>query len=145
MPWRSWIGRIAFALILVGAFQPFYWRMYAVNRKGYGEWLTELPYSRTPGLRTFIAGVRERTGRGSRIAIATPATSWRGGYEYAFVRATYLLAGRTTIPLIGEDDRPHPENLESAEYLACFQCEPALPAYKAVWRTPDGVLARRTF
>jgi len=108
-----WLARAACLCIFLGAAQPFYFRMLG-PRDAFANWVTQLPYRRTPGLRAFIDGVRARTHDRDRIAIVTPFTKWNGGYAYAFTRSTYLLAPRTTIPIVGEDERSLIANLEKA-------------------------------
>ena len=137
---RPWIARLAFACILIGGFEPFYFRMLTPERARFGAWVTQLPYSKTPGLRAFMNGVRDHTRSGDRIAIIVPFTHWNGGYAYAFTRSTYLLAGRTTIPLVGEDDTHL--SADAAAYFACWHIAPP-PGTTIVWRNADGVLARR--
>src|SRR5437763_15872700 len=111
---RLLLAAIAFLCIAGGAFQPFYWRMFATNRAAARTPLTELPYRRLPGLRRFMLGVRERTRDGDRIAIVLPARAWEEGYQYGFTRSTYLLNGRTTVPLMDEANRPLPQNFARA-------------------------------
>lgn len=134
---------IALLCIATGAFQPYYWRMFTMNRKAIGAWLVELPYSHMPGLRRFMTGVRARTKEGDRIAIIVPAPAWESGYQYGFTRSTYLLAGRTTVPLMGSDDRRIPQNVRLATYVACWHAAPRIDGFTAVWRSEDGVLLQR--
>ena len=140
---RLTIAAAAFLCIAVGAFQPFYWRMFAMNRASARAALTELPYRRFEGLRRFMLGVRERTRDGERVAIVLPAERWDEGYQYGFTRSTYLLYGRTTMPLIDEEDRPLRQNLQSADAVASLQRDVTIPHFETVWRSGDGVLLRR--
>jgi hypothetical protein len=108
--------------------------------------LTELPYRKLPGLRAFLLDVRAQTKEGDAIAIAAPlhrAARWEGGYDYLYARALYLLAGRRVIPLVDPGDRPHPENVANAQWIAAYRSEPAVPNFATVWRGRDGVLLRR--
>ena len=141
---RLVLAGAAFVCIAAGAFQPFYWRMFAMDRGSARAALTELPYRRMTGLRRFMLGVRERTRDGDKIAIILPAPHWDEGYQYGFTRSTYLLDGRTTLPLIDELDHRIPENLARADAVACLQLDANLPHFKTVWRSSDGVLLRRT-
>jgi hypothetical protein len=109
--------------------------------------LTELPYRKLPGSRQFLLDVRAHTRDGDAIAIAAPlhrAPRWEGGYDYLYARALYLLAGRRVVPLIDPGDRPHPENLAAATYIAAYRSQPSIPGFAVVWRGRDGVLLRRT-
>ena len=147
MRWSPWIARLACACILIGGFEPFYFRMLGPERARFGAWAGGLPYAKTPGLQPFMKGVREHTKSGDRIAIVTPFTKWNGGYAYALTRSTYILAGRTTVPLVGDDDAPLAANVEKADYLACWHvdCSRAgegagAPQRAIVWRDAHGVL-----
>ena len=133
-----WLARLACVCILIGGAEPFYWRMLTPQRRSFGAWVTQLPYQKTPGLLAFMNGVRAHTRKGDRIAIVLPFAHWQGGYAYAFTRSTYLLAGRTTIPLVGEDDRLL--NADHAEYFACWHAAPP-PGSVAIWRDANGVLS----
>jgi hypothetical protein len=139
-----WLARLACVCILIGGAETFYWRMLTPQRRSFGAWVTQLPYQKTPGILAFMTGVRAHTRNGDRIAIVLPFTHWQGGYAYAFTRSTYLLAGRTTIPLVGEDDRPL--SADGAEYFACWHIAPP-PGSVVIWRDANGVLSgapRRT-
>jgi len=139
--------RIALAVaIAIAAFQPFYLRIYTTDRARLAASLTELPYRKLPGMRHFILEVRARTHDGDAIAIASPlhrAPLWTGGYDYLFARARYLLGGRLVVPLVGDGDKPQPQNLAMATHIACFQCTTAAPGFVEIWRGRDGVLLRR--
>lgn len=144
MNWKAWGARAAVVLLLAGAAQPFYLRFLTGARTPFGRWAAALPYQKTPGLRAFLAGVRARTRPGDTIAIAVPMRRWDGGYAYAFTRATYLLAGRTTVPLVGSDDRPLPANLAAAQYVAVWGAAPVPPGFEPAWRDANGILLRRS-
>lgn len=143
MQWRVWGARAAFLLIVAGAFQPFYLRMFTPTRDAFARQVTNLPFRQTPGLREFMEGVRAHTAPGERIAIAAPFTQWEGGYAYAFYRSTYVLAGRQTVPLVDRSDRPLPRNLALADSVAAWRVDATLPNFVTVWRGRDGVLLRR--
>jgi hypothetical protein len=142
--WRSALGALALFSIFAGAFQPAYWTIFKANRAMLQAWLTERPYSKMPGLRRFMLGVRERTRDGDRIAIVLPARRWEGGYAYGFIRSTYLLAGRQTVPLLSDSDQALPGNIARATHVASWpEPPPPLPDFVAMWSTPDGVLLQR--
>lgn len=142
MTLRRW-AIVAAALIAIGAFEPFYLKVFTMRRDAMRAMLTELPYSKTPGLRRFLNDVRARTKRGDTIAIAAPFATWDGGYDYVFARSPYTLAGRRVLPLIDEADRPRPENLARADYVAAYRVNATVPSFDVVWRSADGVLLRR--
>ena len=132
--------------IAAAAFEPFYLRIFFTDRARLAAALTELPYHKLPGMRRFMLDVRACTRDGDTIAIASTmrrAPLWSGGYDYLYLRARYLLGGRTVVPLIGTDNRPQPQWLAKASYVAAYRCDPALPGFAAVRRWPDGVLLRR--
>jgi hypothetical protein len=141
---RLVLASLAFACIAAGAFQPFYWRVFAMNRAAMRAALVELPYRRLPGFRRFMIGVRDRTKAGERIAIVMPTERWSQGYEYGFQRATYLLSGRTTIPVVDDHDRSLRQNARQADAIAAFGVDVVAPHFATVWRSNDGVLVRRT-
>jgi hypothetical protein len=88
--------------------------------------------------------VRARTRDGDRVAIILPARRWAEGYEYGFMRSTFLLYGRTTIPVLGPDDRAYPKNVLGANVIAAFGVDVDAPHFTKVWGSRDGVLLRRT-
>ena len=91
----------------------------------------------------FLGGVREHTRGGERVAVLVPATEWESGYSYAYYRASYLLAGREVLPLLDEQNRFHPENLQRAELVAVWRA-PVPPTHRnVVWSGDGGVLVRR--
>lgn len=141
---RRW-AIVAAALIAIGGFEPFYFDFprFVAHRASTSAYLTDLPYQKTPGLRTFYAGIRARTKPGDTIAIAAPFPTWDGGYEYVYARSLYTLAGRRIYNLIDPNDRGHPENLRHAMYIAAYRSEPHVPGFATVWRSPDGTLLRR--
>lgn len=134
------------ALLCIGAgtFQGYWWRMFTVDHGRMREWMTALPYARTPGLREFMLGVRDRTQPGSRVLILSPHRKYQGGYVYVFSRATYLLAGRTTVPIIDQHDLAHPQNLAEATYVAAFRIKPTIAGFETVWTSRDGTLLKRS-
>ncbi|HWS71775.1 MAG TPA: hypothetical protein VN605_06650 [Thermoanaerobaculia bacterium] len=92
----------------------------------------------------FLAEVRARTKDGSSIAIVAPPQRWMDGYDFAFYRASYLLAGRTVLPVLDSKDALHPENLRAADYVAVwgrpFQAD---ERSVIVWRGEGGALLGR--
>lgn len=97
-------------------------------------------------MKQFLLDVRARTKDGDAIAIAAPlhrAPLGAGAYDYLFERAIYLLAGRRIVPLVSEDDKPQPQNVLLANYVAGFHAAPAIDGFEVVWRGRDGVLLRR--
>lgn len=95
--------------------------------------LTELPYQKLPGLRRFLNDVSARTRNGEVVAIYAPF-AWDQGYEYAYARALYPLAGRRVVTF---DQR------DRATIIAAFQSAPAVAGFKVIWRSVDGTLLRR--
>jgi hypothetical protein len=139
---RRW-AIVAAALIAVGGFEPFYFRVLLLDRARTSAMLTELPFRKTPHLRNFYLDVRARTRSGDSIAIASTYTKWDGGYEYVYARSMYMLAGRRIVTLLDPQDRPHPENLAKVDYVAAYRSDPDIPHFVTVWRGPDGSLLRR--
>jgi hypothetical protein len=139
---RRW-AIVAAALIAIGGFEPFYYRVFFLDRARTRVILTELPFSKTPHLRDFYLDVRARTKPGDTIAIASRYTKWDGGYDYVYARSLYILSGRHILALLDPQDRPHPEKLAGADYVAAYQGEPQIPNFATVWRGPYGSLLRR--
>ncbi len=133
-------------VIAAGCFQPFYLRIFSLDITSLRARWTELPYRKTPGFRSAIAEIGQRTPRGARILLWTPHHTWEGGYEYAFRRAQYLLAGRDVLPLLVErQDAFDARNAKAAQFIACWpQCPPTPPGFAEVWRGDSGTLLRRT-
>src|SRR5262249_15000251 len=144
-------GRIAAlcAVILIAAssFEPFYLRIFAMNRQQYAAMLTELPYRKLPGLRRFLSDIRARTNNGDAVALYAAglhhAPGWGGGYDYLRERAMYPLAGRKVISLVDDNDQLRLERLRDATCIASYRSLPAVDGFALAWRGPDGCLLRR--
>jgi hypothetical protein len=91
----------------------------------------------------FLAGVRARTKAGESIAIVAPPRRWEGGYDYAYYRASYLLAGRIVLPAIDRQDVPRPENLRGADFIAVWGRTVRPDQRGVVWRGEGGALLRQ--
>lgn len=142
-PWRRMAAVLSFAAIVLGGVQPFYLRIFAIDRAAFRETLTELPYRKTPGLRLFLHEVSERTAIKDRVAIAAPGKRWNEGYEYVFSRSFYSLAGRTVLALVGENDEDLSHNLTVSDYVACWGSAPEIAGFEEIWRGPGGTIHRR--
>ncbi len=139
---RKVLAAAALAGMLAAGFQPHYLKS-LVGDQPSRRFFIELPYRKTPGLRTFMSGVRERTRPGDRVALWVPYDEWEGGYSYAFLRASYLLSGRSVLPLIDRHDRALPDNILDADWVAVWHGEPPFPGFVVAWRDADGALWRR--
>ena len=95
-----------------------------------------------PDYPRFLEEVRAHTRRGQSIALLVPTMQWQRGYFYAYYRASYFLAGREVLPLVLENDRPVPENLHRAQYLAIWS-RPAPAGARVVFAEYGGTLVRR--
>src|SRR5205807_1738938 len=58
---RSAVGIAIAVAIAAAAFEPFYLRIFTIDRAAFRARLIELPYSKLPGSRRFLEGVRART------------------------------------------------------------------------------------
>ncbi len=83
-------------MIAAGAFEPFYLRIFTIDRAQLRASLIELPYRKLPGLRALLVETRARTRDGDVIAIVAPY-AWDNGYEYVYARSLYTLAGRRVV------------------------------------------------
>ncbi len=105
---------------------------------------TELPYRKLPGFRQFMIDIDRRTPAGARIAVAFPFGQWEGGYGYGYLRAFFLLPGKQVVPLLAPNtDRPAPENLALADYVAAWHVTPQISGFQTEWRSAEGTLLRR--
>jgi hypothetical protein len=96
---------------------------------------------RVPGFAAFLEGVRAHTQRDETIALVVAAPD-PATYGYGFIRASYLLAGRTVIPIEMEDGKFRSEAVRRAKYLAVFRLRYAGRG-QIVWQGRDGVLVKQ--
>jgi hypothetical protein len=134
---------VAFAMILTGGFEPFYLRIFAIDRARLGAAFAELPFQKMPGLKSFLEGVDAHTRPRARIAIRVPFRQWEGGYGYAYYRASYLLPGKQVVPLLAlHEDRVVFSNLGQADYLASYGERIEAPGFESCWQDAHGVLLK---
>lgn len=88
----------------------------------------------------FLDSVRERTRKGDAIGILAP--TWTG-YEYAYYRASYILAGRRVIPLVDPTHTLRPDRIDEADWIAGWQMGMEVKAFREEWKGAGGVLLRR--
>jgi len=140
--WRRAFAVLSFSLILAGAFEVHYLTILFADRFSLADRVGQLRYGKLPEIRPFLEEVERRTDRGTEIALVTPARTWNQGYEYAFYRAAYVLAGRTVLPVMTPDDRPIIGNLERADLVAAWGVELDPERFSVIWRGAGGTLAR---
>ena len=112
-------------MIAAGAFEPFYVRIFTMDRAQFRASVTELPYRKLPGLRALLVETRARTNDGDTIAIFTPFT-WEQGYEYAYARSLYTLAGRHVVLF---------RDVAKAQWICAYGGVPQVEGFKVVWRS----------
>jgi hypothetical protein len=139
---QAWAVAAAIA-IAAGAFEPFYLKIFTLDRARFAAGLIELPYRKLPGLRQFLLDVRTHTTKGDVIAVYAPLPQWDNGYDYYYARTLYILAGRRVLPLLDPQNRPQPQNVARAMYIACYHAVPQTSGFEVVWRSRDGALLRR--
>jgi hypothetical protein len=133
----------AFLLILIGGFEPFYLRIFGIDRVRMEASFAEMPFRKIPGLQAFLQGVDAHTPAHARIALWLPFRQWEGGYGYGYYRASYLLPGKQVVPLLAlHEDRLALTNLAGADYLASFGELMMAPGFEIVWRNEHGVLMK---
>jgi hypothetical protein len=138
------LAAIAFAAIVIGSIEPFYLRIFFADGEHMRQSMTELPYRKLPGFRRFITGVDAHTPPGARIAIWIPYAGWDGGYGYGYYRAPFFLTGKQVVPLqVPFVDKPAPENVALADYVAAWHGAPAISGFVPIWSDEDGVLLGR--
>lgn len=135
---------ILLAAMLLGGFEPFFFRVFFADRAVAGVELTEAPDRAAPGYAAFLREVRNRTPEGARVAIVVPMRRWSGGYEYAYYRASYALTAREVIPLVDRDDAAHLERLRGADYVAAWRMSPRIPGFVRIWDGEGSALLRRS-
>lgn len=126
---RRRIAFLLFVTLAVLAPDPGLFRIALANRTTMHAVMTRYPDHGWEGYPAFLDGVRAHTKRGDSIALVVPATRWDGGYDYAFYRASYFLAGREVLPVIDRNSVPQPGNFARAKYVA-------------VWRRNGGTLVK---
>jgi len=122
---------LAFLALAAGAFQPFYLTILRQDWRQLGAFLTELPYRKVPGLRQLCVEADRRTPPGARVLFIAPVN----GYEYAYRRAQYLLAGKELIPMGRAEARP--------TFVACLPSCNVPAGFTVVWRNDRGMLLRQ--
>ena len=132
--------RIAFSLfvaLVILSFDPTL-LSFTVRHAAMHRVMTIYPDRGWNGYPQFLEGVRAHTRGGDSIAIAVP----RGGYMYAYYRASYFLTGRTVVPLFSAEGERQTENFQRAKYLALWHVR--VPAsVRVVWSGEGGALVER--
>lgn len=126
---------VALAAVAIGAFQPFYLRVWKQDWPALEAYLTELPYRKLPGLRRLCLEADRRTPPGSRVLFLMPPQTTKDAYDYGFGRTQYLLAAKDVVPRFDRSGR-------GVEYILCWRCTPP-SGFVTVWEGGEGSLARR--
>lgn len=140
--WRLIGSIVALVLLLGGSFQLDYLRVLLADRDAVARRIDHLRFGKMPEIRGYLEAVEAKTSRGESVALLIPAPGWNQGYEYAFYRAAYVLAGRTVLPVMTPAGDPIPGNLERADLIAAWRVPLDPSRFEIVWRGHDGVLAR---
>ena len=130
---RRALGVVAAIAVAAAAFQPFYLRVFSVNRARMAAMLVDLPYRRTPGLRPFLEHVRASTRAGDAVLVTAPV-QWSSAYEYIDARAIYVLAGREVLL---------PRDVGRARFVAVYRGAAGPPGFAPLWTDANGTLLRR--
>ncbi|HEX3581423.1 MAG TPA: hypothetical protein VH087_06650 [Thermoanaerobaculia bacterium] len=130
---RQALAGVVFLILAAGSFQPFYWRIFRIDRAPMRAYRTELPYRQLPGFHAFLLSVREQTKEGERIALLVPRPLVPS-YEFIFERAAYLLYGRTLLPISAASE---------GDVLAGYRVDASAPHFTKMWRSHGGVFLRR--
>lgn len=141
---RRWLALVAFVAIVALSIDPMLFRFAFFRRPQMQRALAVFPDRGIwwPDYPRFLDAVRERTHRGDSIAIVVPAMRWEEGYDYAYYRASYFLAGREVLPIVTPLNRFLPDNLARAQYIAVWGRTPQI-GRPVVWRGYRGVLLGR--
>jgi hypothetical protein len=97
----------------------------------------------SPDYPLFLQDVLAHTRPGDSIALVVPTDDWDGGYSYAYYRASYFLPGREVLPVITPENRPVPENVARARYIAAWKRRVTGLARRAVFAQHEGALLER--
>ena len=130
-------------VMLAGGFEPLFLRIFFLDREALRRHLIELPYRQLPGLQRLLLTARTQTIEGEKVGFWMDSPRWKEGYEYAYKRAGYPMAGRQVIPLIDSGSRLREAALKEIDVLVCWRCRPPFPEFRISYQTPDGVVARR--
>ena len=95
----------------------------------------------SPELAAFLTSVRARTKKGESVVLLLPARDWER-YSRGYFRASYLLAGRTVLPVLTKEGTVARENLARADYIAAWRVRYAGDG-SLVWQGHGGTLVRR--
>jgi hypothetical protein len=144
---RQGLAAVAFvALIITGVDWQFLLLPFIDRSPLIAEKEREADQEWWPVYPRFLDAVRAHTVRGQSIVLIVPPMSWRDGYDYAFYRASYFLAGRTVLPVVDDDahgGRLLPENFQKADWIAVWQRPFPGGKRPVVWRGEGGMLLRR--
>lgn len=121
-------------MIAAGAFEPFYLRIFTIDLTKLRASLVELPYRKLPGLRELLVAADQRAAMGDTVAIFAPY-SWDAGYEYAYARSLYTLAGRRVVLQ---------KEVAQAKWICAYGPAPVVAGFDVVWRGRGGVVMRRS-
>jgi hypothetical protein len=137
------IGGLVLLLVLaVGAFEPFYIRIFASDRAALGVQLEKLPYTKLPTLKGFLEDVRTEVPPGVTVVFLAPFPRSEQGYRYAYGRAAWVFAGQRMLPLVDNDDRILHRHLEEADVALAWRTAPP-PGFEVIYEHPEGSVSRR--
>lgn len=95
------------------------------------------PYDR------FLEGVRNRTPKGSTIAVIVPVRRYEPDYAYHLYRANYMLSGRTVVPAMSRENTVLAQNVQRSDYIALWGVRLHAADRRPVWTEGPGQLLRR--
>jgi hypothetical protein len=137
------IGGIALLLVLaVGAFEPFYIRIFASDRAALRMQLDELPYRKLPTLKGFLEDARAQLPPGATTVFLAPFPRSEQGYRYAYGRAAWVLAGHRLLPIVDNNDAILHRHLEEADVAVAWRTAPP-PGFEVIYEHPEGSVSRR--
>lgn len=137
------LGGFAIVLILaVGAFEPFYVRIFTADRAAMRAHLVALPDTKLPTLRRFLEDVDSEIPPGSTVAFLAPFPGFEQGYRYAYRRAAWILADHRMLPVLASDDRILHHHLARADVVVAWRTPPP-PGFVVIYENPEGSVSRR--
>ena len=139
---RAWALGALIGVIVLG-FQPFFLKALKLDREVMVRQYDALPYRRLPGMQRVDEKAPRLIPRDEPVAFWTPYGKWWDGYSFSYMRASYLLAEYRLVPLVGQDDRAHPEVLGQLDWLVAIGGTPEVDGFETVMSLEGGALLRK--
>jgi hypothetical protein len=141
---RTVAAYVVAAAALWFGLQPLFLKLPFTGREELRAIFTGFPDRTAPQYPSFLEEVREATPPGAPVALVVPMRRWDEGYSYAYYRASYFLAGRHVLPIVGDRDQLIPESIDRALYIAAWRTQIRTAGFEPVWERDEGMLYVRS-